>query len=127
MASVIARPSCSAGTERKETQVGDRPPRTLGVALDEPYNAEIIVPLVKRRVGISDDFIELPAGDTPISEELVGELLVMYAFDLPGRFDFVAPRHCKELGIDVGTLRELSVRNLTKRRPGQSSSRRTAA
>ncbi len=66
---------------------------------------------------MSEDVIQLPERDEPIVEHLAGDLLVFYAFDLPGMFQLVARRHCAALGLDAGDLRALSVRNLVKRRP----------
>ncbi len=65
---------------------------------------------------VSEEVLRLPERDAPISESLAGDLIVMYAFDLPGRFAFVAQRHCEEFGLDAGDLRALSVRNLRTRR-----------
>jgi len=77
----------------------------------------MIVPVIKRGDRIpSDDAIVLPSELRPIAEELVAELNVMYAFDLPGHFAYLSEKHCQELGLDPADLRTLSVRNLTRRR-----------
>jgi uncharacterized protein YtpQ (UPF0354 family) len=57
-----------------------------------------------------------PEGDTPIAEELAGELYVFYGFDLPGAFRLVSRRDCARMQLDAGDLRPLAVRNLTRRR-----------
>jgi uncharacterized protein YtpQ (UPF0354 family) len=76
----------------------------------------MIVPVIKQSVKLSEEAILLSGRDEPVIEHLVGDLLVMYAFDLPGRFEFVARRHCETLGLEAGDLRPLSVRNLVKLR-----------
>ncbi len=90
--------------------------RALQLAPDGPHDPAMIVPVIKRSVKMSEEAIRLPERDAPIDEYLAGDLLVMYAFDLPGRFQFVARRHCEALGLDSGELRGLSVRNLVNRR-----------
>ena len=76
----------------------------------------MIVPVIKPSVKLSKEAILLSGRDELIIERLAGDLLVMYAFDLPGRFGFVARRHCEALGLEAGDLRALSVRNLVQRR-----------
>ncbi|MCW2936436.1 MAG: hypothetical protein JWM19_7398 [Actinomycetia bacterium] len=76
----------------------------------------MIVPVIKQSVKLSEEAILLSGRDEPVIERLAGDLLVMYAFDLPGRFEFVARRHCEALGLVAGDLRALSVRNLVARR-----------
>jgi uncharacterized protein YtpQ (UPF0354 family) len=73
--------------------------------------------MIKRSVKLSEETVRFSDADEPIAEELAGDLLIMYAFDLPGRFEFVARRHCETLGLETGDLRPLSVRNLVTRRP----------
>ena len=73
---------------------------------------------------LSEEAILLSGRDEPVIERLTGDLLVMYEFDLPGRFEFVARRHCEALGLEAGDLRTLSVRNLVERR-GKPQIKRT--
>lgn len=96
--------------------MGEHRPRVPQFVPDGPYDPGMIVPLIKRSGTTSGEAIQIPERDAPISEPLAGELSVMYAFDLPGTFMFVAQWHCEELGLDAGTLRSLSVRNLRMRR-----------
>jgi uncharacterized protein YtpQ (UPF0354 family) len=58
-----------------------------------------------RRHSTSDD-------DLPIVEPLVGELVVAYAFDLPGSFVMVSSFALRELGMDPGDLWPLALENL---------------
>jgi uncharacterized protein YtpQ (UPF0354 family) len=90
--------------------------RTLRLADAGPRDASVIVPVIKRQAPPSDDVIVLAPEFCPISEKLVGELLVLYAFDRPGRFEYVSGRDCSTLGLDPDDLRKLSVRNLTRLR-----------
>jgi hypothetical protein len=62
------------------------------------------------------DSVVLSPEDSFLSEDLVGELLVLYAFDLPGLFEYLSERDRKALGLDMADLRSLAVRNLTRRR-----------
>ena len=59
----------------------------------DDLNSSLIVPLIKRAepegVGGSSP-LSWPEGDTPIAEELVGELYVSCGFDLPGAFRLVS-------------------------------------
>jgi uncharacterized protein YtpQ (UPF0354 family) len=91
-------------------------PQAPRLAPEGPLDAAMIVPVIKQSVKLSEEAILLPGRDEPVIEHLAGDLLVMYAFDLPGRFEFVARRHCETLGLGVGDLRPLSVRNLVKLR-----------
>jgi uncharacterized protein YtpQ (UPF0354 family) len=81
-----------------------------------PQDASMIVPVIKRHAPPSDDVIVVAPEFFPISEDLVGELLVMYAFDLPGHFAYVSGHDCSTLGLDPDGLRKLSVQNLTRLR-----------
>jgi uncharacterized protein YtpQ (UPF0354 family) len=91
--------------------------RKLRFADSGPRDASMIVPVIKRaEPGPSDDVIVLPPDSRPISDSLVGELIILYAFDLPGHFEYLSEHHCKTLGIDPHGLRKLAVRNLTRRR-----------
>lgn len=94
-------------------QGGPQAPR---LAPEGPLDAAMIVPVIKQSVKLSEEAILLSGRDEPVIERLAGDLLVMYAFDLPGRFEFVARRHCEALGLVAGDLRALSVRNLVARR-----------
>ncbi|HKD89325.1 MAG TPA: hypothetical protein VKB62_12410 [Streptosporangiaceae bacterium] len=76
----------------------------------------MIVPVIKQGLPASDDAIVLLPKLRPIAEKLVAELNVMYAFDLPGHFEYLSEQHCQDLGLDPASLRKLSVQNLTRRR-----------
>jgi uncharacterized protein YtpQ (UPF0354 family) len=76
----------------------------------------MIVPVIKQGLPASDDAIVLPPEFRPIAEILIAELNVMYAFDLPGHFEYLSEQHCQSLGLDPASLRKLSVRNFTRPR-----------
>lgn len=77
----------------------------------------MIVPVLKRAdPAPRDDALDLRPDLRPLADNLAGELLIMYAFDLPGHFEYLSCRDCQSLGIDHASLRSLSVRNLTRRR-----------
>jgi uncharacterized protein YtpQ (UPF0354 family) len=101
------------------TPGGDTPkpvPRKLQLADSGPRDPSMIVPVIKQGLPASDDAIVLPPQLRPIAEKLVAQLNVMYAYDLPGHFEYLSEQHCQNLGLDPASLRELSVRNLTRRR-----------
>lgn len=81
-----------------------------------PHDASLIVPVIKGYVPPSDDVIDLSPEASLISSDLVGDLRVFYAFDLPGYFEYVSEHDRRRLQLDSGGLRELSVRNLVRRR-----------
>lgn len=65
---------------------GDSGPvtRKLRFADSGPRDASMIVPVIKRAIADpSDEAIELPPEFRPISDSLVGDLIILYAFDLP--------------------------------------------
>jgi uncharacterized protein YtpQ (UPF0354 family) len=88
----------------------------LRLAPSDPHDASMIVPVIKGHVPPSDDVIVLSPESSLISDALVGDLRVFYAFDLPGYFAYVSEHDRERLHLDPGELRELSVRNLAKRR-----------
>lgn len=62
--------------------------------------------------------MDLPADDMPVTERLIADLLVTYAFDLPAAFQMVTVRDLKELSIDPATLRGLAIENVRRGNPG---------
>jgi uncharacterized protein YtpQ (UPF0354 family) len=90
-----------------------RPPR---FADSGPKDASMIIPVIKRQAPPSDDIVVLSPEDSFLTDDLVGELFVLYAFDLPGLFQYVSERDRKALSLDTADLRRLAVRNLTRRR-----------
>ena len=90
-----------------------------GSVAGDDLDSSLIVPLIKRAepegAGGSSP-LSFPEQDTPIAEELAGELYVFYGFDLPGAFRLVSRRDCARMQLDAGDLRPLAVRNLTRRR-----------
>ena len=85
----------------------------------DDLNSSLIVPLIKRAEPEGQAaHLRCPGrkGDTPIAEELAGELYVFYGFDLPGAFRLLSRRDRARMQLDAGDLRPLAVRNLTRRR-----------
>jgi uncharacterized protein YtpQ (UPF0354 family) len=76
----------------------------------------MIVPVIKRQAPPSDDVILLPPESSLVTDELVGELQIQYAFDLPGHFEYLSTSHCRNLGLEPASLRRSAVQNLTRRR-----------
>jgi uncharacterized protein YtpQ (UPF0354 family) len=58
-----------------------------------------------------------PPDQWPVTEPLVGNLIVTYAFDLPAGFVMVRPQDLAELGLPPEQLRKLSLDNLKREMP----------
>lgn len=78
--------------------------------------ASQIVPRIKHR-----NFLEAVAStemedaDKPVTEPLVGDLLVTYAFDLPDTFLMVRRGDLAEINVAASDLREIAIENLRAR------------
>ena len=57
----------------------------------------------------------IPEKDWPVTEPLVADLLVAYAFDLPEAFEMVTPADLNRLTLMPGELRAIAMRNLRQR------------
>jgi len=53
----------------------------------------------------------------PVTEPLVGDLVISYAFDLPQMFQMVTPYHLERLSIKPGELRAIAIANLKRQLP----------
>jgi len=93
--------------------------------MSEPH--DLIVPVLGARVPVDVrlDF-PLPPDETPLREQLSGDLYLTYALDHPpsedgsARFQPVTPRLVRELGLDPAQLRARAVANLRVRRPDRA-------
>src|SRR5262249_46797070 len=56
--------------------------------------------------------MDIPADQLPYTEPLVADLLVTYAFDLPGMFRMASGAAIAELGIRPEEARSLAIANL---------------
>lgn len=54
----------------------------------------------------------VPPDQLPVTRPFVADLVVTYAFDLPDRFQLVAPRDLARLGLEPEGLHALAVENL---------------
>lgn len=88
----------------------------------------LIVPVMKARVPVEVQLeFPLPETEEPILEPFAGNLLVSYAVERRQRDDalgarqrrheYVARRHCAEIGLAPEGLRDLAVANLRTHRP----------
>ncbi len=59
----------------------------------------------------------VPDDQMPITEPLVADLLVTYAFDLPDTFMMVTPSHLAELDVAPASLRDLALDNVRRQIP----------
>jgi uncharacterized protein YtpQ (UPF0354 family) len=58
--------------------------------------------------------LNVPEDQLPFTEPLVADLLVAYAFDLPGMFAMANGASISELGIAPGEVRSLAIANLKR-------------
>ena len=80
-----------------------------------------IVPRIKntqfvpacKAAGVPDDQI-------PVTEPLVVDLIITYAFDLADAFMMATPSHIAELGMDLASLRDLALENVKRQIPNIS-------
>jgi hypothetical protein len=72
--------------------------------------------VIKRQEPPSDDGYVLSGDSELLSDALVADLNIFYAFDMPGQFLYVREHDRKVLGLDHSDLRKLSVSNLVKLR-----------
>ncbi|MBC6458253.1 DUF1444 family protein [Actinomadura sp. HBU206391] len=88
--------------------------------MTEPRHT-LIVPIMRARVPVELRLEFPPAPDAePVREPFAGDLYASYALELPDRYEYVARRHCAELGIEPGALRAQAAGNLRTRRPDLS-------
>ena len=81
-------------------------------------SASTIIPRIKHldfRAAYTE--MDIPADQQPITEPLVGDLLVTYAFDLPELFAMVTLDSLADLGIKAEELRGIAISNIRKRIP----------
>jgi uncharacterized protein YtpQ (UPF0354 family) len=86
-------------------------------AASEP-DSSTIVPRIKHTnflIALRD--IVKKQDDMPVTEPLVGDLLVTYAFDLPEMFQMFCARDRQRLGLTLEQLRAVAVGNLRKQVP----------
>jgi uncharacterized protein YtpQ (UPF0354 family) len=57
----------------------------------------------------------IPEKDWPVTEPLVADLLITYAFDLPDVFQMITPAELNRLNLMPGELRAIAIRNLRQR------------
>jgi len=83
-----------------------------------PIDAGLILPRIKHLnflAGLSQAGV--PPEQLPITEPLVGDLVVAYAFDFPSGFMMVRPEDAAQLNVAQDQLRKLSLDNLKKQMP----------
>lgn len=62
--------------------------------------------------------MKIPDDQMPVTEPLVADLLVTYAFDLPDLFQMVTHADLKKMSIAPADLRELAIDNMRRGHPG---------
>lgn len=83
-----------------------------------PIDAGLILPRIKHLnflAGLNQAGV--PPEQLPITEPLVGDLVVTYAFDFPSGFMMVRPEDAAQLNVAQDQLRKLSLDNLKKQMP----------
>jgi uncharacterized protein YtpQ (UPF0354 family) len=85
---------------------------------DEYPDRSTIVPRIKHRQFLKSlREMEIPEDQMPVTEPLVADLLVTYAFDVPGMFQMVTYNAMKVLGIGPEDIRQLALANLKRQLP----------
>jgi uncharacterized protein YtpQ (UPF0354 family) len=85
---------------------------------DEYPDRSTIVPRIKHRQFLKAlREMDVPKDQMPVTEPLVADLLVTYAFDLPGMFQMVTYDAMKVLGIAPKEFRQLALTNLKRQLP----------
>lgn len=109
------------GLFRKKTPAPPAPaaPPVAAPALAASPDRTIIVPVVKAVVGptAGGPVIDLPHDESPVLAPFVAELVVMYAFDHPDRFEYITRRRLREIGLSESDLQALALANLPRRLP----------
>lgn len=85
--------------------------------MTEPRHA-LIVPIMQARVPVELQLeLPVPPEALPVREAFVGDLYMTYALESPGRFEYVTPLHCAQMGMRPDSLRAQAAANLRTRRP----------
>ncbi len=83
-----------------------------------PIDASLILPRIKHAEFPAElSQTGMPPDQLPMTEPLVGRLVVSYAFDLPQGFMMVRQQDLVQLGISQDRLRKLALDNLKQRMP----------
>jgi len=81
-------------------------------AKSEP-DASCIVPRIKHtNMLVQMREMDVPPNEVPFTESLVADLLLAYAFDLPGMFRMVKESDLQRLGLTPSALRAIALKNL---------------
>ncbi len=79
---------------------------------------ESIVPRIKAPAFLSTlQSLQIPDDQMPVTEPLIGELLVTYSFDLPDMFQMVTKSDLERLGLSLEQAREIAIDNLHTQMP----------
>jgi uncharacterized protein YtpQ (UPF0354 family) len=77
-----------------------------------------IVPRIKHTQFLASlQEMAVPPDQLPVTEPFVGDLLITYAFDLPGMFQMVSPGDLERLAIRPDELRDIAIENLKQQLP----------
>src|SRR5438046_4794913 len=72
-----------------------------------------LVPRIKHKNFLAAlSAMKIPPQDLPVTEPLVGDLLITYAFDLPSAFMMCPVREMSRMGLSLAQLRARAVANL---------------
>jgi uncharacterized protein YtpQ (UPF0354 family) len=83
----------------------------------EPDRLDIVPRIKHTQFLASLREMDVPADQMPVTEPLVGDLLVTYAFDLPGAFQMVSSTDLERLSISPGEIRCIAIANLKRQIP----------
>jgi len=83
----------------------------------EPDQSTIVPRIKNPHFLTSLQAMNIPQDQMPVTEPLVGELLITYSFDLPNMFQMVTGADLSRLGIAPDEIRQLAVDNLKRQLP----------
>jgi uncharacterized protein YtpQ (UPF0354 family) len=87
------------------------------VALAEPDRASLVPRIKVSQFTAAIEQMGVPENQRPYTEPLVADLLVTYAFDLPGMFQMASASVITGLGLPLAEVREVAIGNLRRQLP----------
>jgi len=86
-------------------------------AKDEPDRSALVPRIKNLQFTAALKGMNIPQDDLPYTEPLVADLLVAYAFDLPGMFQMASRSAIAQLGIRPEETRGIAIDNLKRQLP----------
>jgi uncharacterized protein YtpQ (UPF0354 family) len=95
--------------------------RIMTNSVSDERDQTTIVPRIKHTQFLASlRAMNIPDDQLPFTEPLVADLLVTYAFDLPGMFQMVTKADLAAMSLMPAQLREIGLNNMRRTHPGIS-------